>query len=89
MELANPFATLCLSAQYFLILMFADVIYVAIFKKTKKNISVAYRIMIYFFILLCSIGWSFVINYACGYEEKVAWVLAAIPIVYLFFKKFV
>ena len=58
-------------------------------KKTKKNISVAYRSMIYFFILLCSIGWSFVINYACGYEEKVAWVLAAIPIVYLFFKKIV
>lgn len=89
MEFSNPFATLCLPAQYFLILIFIDVLYVAFFKKSKKNLSVTSRSMAYFFILMCSIGWSFVINYACGYEENIAWVLAAIPIVYLFFKSFV
>jgi len=88
MDLANPFATLCLPAQYFLILIFVDVIYVAFFKKSKKNLSLTSRSMVFFFILMCSIGWSFVINYACGYEENVAWVFAAIPILYLAFRSF-
>ena len=87
--MANPFAMLCLPSQYFLILIFVDVIYVAFFQKSKKNISVASRSMIFFFISLCSIGWSFVINYACMYEENIGWVLAAIPIVYLFFKSLI
>lgn len=89
MELANPFATLCLPAQYFLILIFLDVLYVAFFTKSKKNLSVTSRSMVFFFLLMCSIGWSFVINYACGYQEYIAWVLAAIPLVYVFFRKLV
>jgi hypothetical protein len=37
---------------------------------------------------LSSIGWSFVIHYACGYQEYIAWVLAAMPILYLMFRSF-
>ena len=89
MELANPFAALCLPAQYFLILIFLDVLYVAFFNKSKKNLSVTSRSMVFFFLFMCSIGWSFVINYACRYQEYFAWVLAAIPLVYVLFRKFV
>ncbi len=85
----NPFAMFCAPAQYFLILIFIDVIYISLFQKSKKNISLQMRSVILFFLIICSIGWSFIINYACGYEEKIAWVFAAIPILYLSFKNFV
>ncbi len=87
MVLANPFAMLCIPSQFFLILTFIDVIYISFFQKSKKNIPVRSRSIIFFFISMCTIGWSFVINYGCGYAENVGWVLAAIPISYVFFKK--
>ena len=88
MEIANPFALFCQPAQYFLILIFFDFIYIAFFKspKSKKHVSMSARSIVFLFLCLMGIGWSFLINYTCGYQQYVAWGLAAIPVLYFTFK---
>jgi hypothetical protein len=44
------------------------------------------KIKIFLIFCLGGLGWSFVINYACGKEKYIAWVLAAIPLLYFTFK---
>ncbi len=90
MEIANPFALFCQPAQYFMILIFFDFIYIAFFTvgKKRKIITMKLRCILFFILCLCGIGWSFVINYACGYQQYVAWGLAALPVLYLTFKQY-
>ena len=83
---ANPFETFCQPAQIFLLLFILDVFYGAFFKQTKKEMSAGKRGLVFFLLCVCGIGWSFVINYACGYEQYIAWGLAAIPLMYLVVK---
>lgn len=90
MEITNPFALFCQPAQYFLILILFDFIYIAFFKtpKSKKYVSMSGRSVIFLLLCLIGIGWSFVINYACGYQQYIAWGLAAIPVLYLTLKQY-
>jgi hypothetical protein len=88
MEIQDPLALFCTPAKYFLILIFFDIIYIAFFKegKKKKTIPINTRIIIFFLLCLSSIGWAFLVNYACGYQKYVAIGFAAIPVLYLTFK---
>ena len=85
MEITDPFARFCTPAQYFLILILFEIIYIAFFTVGRKfkKIPMSTRIILFSVLCLSSIGWSFIINYACGYHIYVAWALAAIPVLYL------
>ena len=86
MTLENPFTQFCQPAQFFLLFIVLDLFYIVFLKKLKKTFTMGTKIKIFLIFCLGGLGWSFVVNYACGYEKYVAWVLAAIPLLYLTFK---
>ena len=86
MTLENPFALFCLPAQFFLLFIVFDLFYIVFFKKIKKTFAMSTKIKIFLIFCMAGLGWSFVINYACGYEKFVAWGLAAIPLLYFTFR---
>ena len=89
-KLANQFALFCLPAQLFLIFMFVDLCYIFFVKLQShpkiKLWSMKLTIMMFLLFCLAGLGWSFIVNYACGYEKNVAIGLAAIPLLYFTFK---
>ena len=86
MTLENPIAQFCQPAQFFLLFIVLDLIYILFFKKLKKTFAMSTKIKLFLILGLGGLGWSFVINYACGYEKYVAWVLAAIPLLFVTFR---
>lgn len=89
-KIVNPFALFCLPAQLFLISMFLDLLYIFFVKLNAhpkmKLWSIKAKVMLFVFFCSGGVGWSFLINYACGYEKYIAWSLAAIPLLYYTFK---
>jgi len=77
---------LCSPAVFFLIIVFVDIVYIAFGKSKNKNKPLDNKIKIFLFLCLCALGWSFIINSACGYQQNIAWAIAAIPLLYLSFR---
>jgi hypothetical protein len=84
-KIINPLALFCLPAQLFLISMCFEVCYLIFFKLDKSK-PVKLKFMGFLLFCLAALGWSFIINYVCGYEKYIAWGLAAIPLLYFTFK---
>ena len=73
---------LCSPASFFLIVVFVDIAYITI--SSSKPLDM--KIKVFLFLCLCALGWSFIINSACGYQQYLAWGIAAIPLLYLSFR---
>lgn len=74
---------LCSPASFFLILVFLDIVFIAF--GTSRPLDK--KIKIFLLLCLCALGWSFIINSTCGYQQNmVAWGLTAIPLLYLSFR---
>ena len=77
---------LCSPASFFLILVFIDIVFIA-FRISRSSRPLDKKIKIFLFLCLCALGWAFIINSTCGYQENmVAWGLTAIPLLYLSFR---
>lgn len=88
-KIINPFALFCLPAQLFLLLILFDICYIFfITLNMKKAKQPTLKTKIFGFLLFClaGLGWSFIINYVCGYQEYIAWGLAAIPLLLYFIR---
>ena len=73
---------LCSPALFFLLIVSIDIAYIT----TSISRPFDKKIKIFSFLCLCAIGWSFIINSACGYQQNIAWGIAAIPLLYLSFR---
>lgn len=84
----STIANLCSPALFFLIIVFFDIVFIVfrINKNKNKTRSLNTKIKIFIILCLCGIGWSFIINSTCGYQQNIAWGFAAIPLLYLSFK---
>jgi len=85
MEKINPFKEFCRPATIFLVLIMIDLAISIYYKKT--NASISQKSTLFVFGFLCAIGWSFLIDFTCKYEQTVAWILSIIPFLILAFKK--
>jgi hypothetical protein len=79
-------ANLCFPASFFLIIVFFDIAFIVFGKNKNKNKPLDSKIKSFIILCLCGLGWSFIINSTCGYEQNIAWGIAAIPLLYLSFK---
>jgi tellurite resistance protein TehA-like permease len=77
----------CFPALFFLIIVLFDIVYIAFGKSNNnKTRPLDKKIKILLLLSLCALGWSFIINSTCGYQQNmVAWGLTAIPLLYLSF----
>jgi hypothetical protein len=80
----NPFKDYCFPAILFLVLAIPDIVFIVLFKlKAKKEMS---RQLIFVFLLFsCALGWSFIINYTCQYDQTAAYIVGVIPFLHLTF----
>ena len=77
---------LCSPAVFFMVIVFFDIVFIVFGKSKNKNKPLDNKIKGFIIFSLCALGWSFIINSACGYQENIAWVIAAIPLLYLSFR---
>ncbi len=71
---------------FFLIIVFFDILFIVFGKSKNQNKPLDNKIKVFLVLCLCAVGWSFIINSACGYQQEIAWGLAAVPLLYLTFK---
>ena len=77
---------LCSPASFFLVIVFFDIVFIIFGKSKNTNKPLVNKIKVFVMLSLCALGWSFIINSACGYQQNIAWVIAAIPLLYLSFR---
>jgi hypothetical protein len=77
---------LCSPAFFFLIIVFFDIVFIVFGKNKNKTKPLNSKIKSFIILCLCGIGWSFIINSTCVYDQNIAWGFAAIPLLYLSFK---
>ena len=76
---------LCSPALFFLVVVFFDIVFI-VFKKSKNKTKLLdNKIKVFIILSLCGLGWSFIINSTCDYQQNISWGLAAIPLLYLSF----
>ena len=92
MENSNIIDTLCVPAKYFVIIITTYVIFNFIFQFffNKKNKTKDIKIGALIFVLILILGWTSIINFFCNIEQNyITWLLFAIPILYILYKKFI
>ena len=82
----STIANLCSPASFFLVLVFFDIAFIVFGKSKNQNKPLDRKIKGFIILCLCAVGWTFIINSACGYQQEIAWGLAAVPLLYLTFK---
>lgn len=76
----STIADLCSPALFFLVIFFFDIVFIVFGKSKNQNKPLDRKIKGFLVLCLCAIGWSFIINSMCDYEQNVAWGLALIPL---------
>lgn len=92
MENINIIDTLCIPAKYFLIIITTYLVFNFIFQFffNKKNKIKNIKIGTLFLLLLLILGWTSIINFFCNIKQNyITWLLFAIPILYILYKKFI
>ena len=94
MQNINIIDTLCIPAKYFLIIITTYVVFNFIFQfffnKKFKNKDIKIKIGALIFVLLLILGWTSIINFFCNIKQNyITWLLFAIPIFYILYKKFI
>ena len=73
----------CSPALFFLVIVLFDIVFIVFRKSNNKTRPLDKKIKLILLLSLCALGWSFIINSTCGYEEHIAWIFAAIPLFFL------
>jgi hypothetical protein len=92
MENINIIDTLCIPAKYFLIIITTYLVFNFIFQFffNKKNKIKDIKIGTLFLLLLLILGWTSIISFFCNIKQNyITWLLFAIPILYILYKKFI
>lgn len=82
----STIANFCSPALFFLVIVFFDIVFIVFGKSNNKSKPLDKKIKLFILLSLCAVGWSFIINIACGYEQYIAQGFAVIPLLYLTFK---